>query len=287
MPVSSPAVPLWRLHLLHSGLPIGAVAAAFIAGTSALLGVPIDAGLLALGFCGTALVYLVDRAADWSPEDAVNRPGQDRWRDQARSLIYGEAAVLALGGTLALTAVRLKTIGAGMAIGLVGALHVLPVLPGGRRLKAWSLWKPLTIGLAWAAGGVLLPRIEAGAPVLSSQSVYLVVYRFLFVAPNVLLADWIDREGDAAAGLTTIGTALSLRTLQIISTVALTVAVGMALRWGGHAGAPEVWIVDAVGPALLLGAVWRLRPSATHRSTLLLDLIVAWPGVTLGVALLP
>lgn len=285
-PSGSTAAPLWRVHLLHSGLPIGGVAAAFMAGTSALLGVPVDAGLLALAFCGTALVYLVDRAANWSPEDAVNRPGQDRWRNQARPVIYGEAAVLALGGILALTVVRLETIGAGMAIGLVGALHVVPVLPGGRRLKAWSLWKPLTIGLAWAVGSVVLPLVEAGSPVAAWGHVQVVMYRFLFVVPNVLLADWIDREGDAAAGLTTAGTALPLRTLRILSTVSVIGALGMGLGWGLQFDAVGLWTVDAVGPALLLGAVWRLHPPATHRSTLVLDLVVGWPGVTAAVALL-
>lgn len=276
----STAAPLWRLHLRHSGAPIGGVAAAFVAGTSVLLGVPVDGGLLTLTFCGTALVYLVDRAANWSPEDAVNRPSRDRWIGEARGWIRAEAAVLVAAGIGAATAVRLDTVIASAGLGLVGGLHVLPMLPGRQRLKAWGLWTPLTIGLAWAAGGVVLPLIEAGAPVFSLESVHLAAYRFLFVAPNVLLADWIDREGDAAAGLTTVGTTLSLRTLQIASTVALLAAVGLALGGGLRDEALGLWAIDAAGPMLLLGATWQLRPEMAPGRTLLLDLIVAWPGVT-------
>jgi 4-hydroxybenzoate polyprenyltransferase len=280
----STAAPLWWLHLRHSGAPIGGVAAAFVAGTSVLAGVPIDGGLLALAFCGTALVYLVDRAATWSPEDAVNRPSQSRWRTEARGWIGAEAAALVVAGTVALTAVRPATVVAGAALGGVGVLHVAPMLPGRQRLKAWSLFKPLTIGVVWAAGGVVLPMIEAGASAVSFDAAHLAAYRVLFVAPNVLLADWIDREGDAAAGLTTVGTTLSLRTLQVASTVALSLAVGVALWAGLGSTGPWFWIVDAIGPALLLGAAWRLRADAPPSRTLLLDLIVAWPGVTAFVA---
>jgi hypothetical protein len=60
-------------------------------------------------------------------------------------------------------------------------------------------------------------------------------------------------------------------------------AIGGALGMGMQNAPLLLWGVDAVGPLLMLGAVWGLNPQwAAHR--FLLDALVAWPGVTALVA---
>jgi hypothetical protein len=44
-----------------------------------------------------------------------------------------------------------------------------------------------------------------------------------------------------------------------------------------------LWGVDAVGPLLMLGAVWTVNPTEPV-DRFLLDVLVAWPGVTALVA---
>ncbi len=154
-------------------------------------------------------------------------------------------------------------------------MHVLPLLPGGRRLKSAGLFKPLSVVATWALGAVVLPVVEAGAPLTLAVG-GLVGYRFLLILPNVLLADWADREGDAAAGVGSWALRWSRRSVQGTSTVLLGVALMgavLAVGWG----APLLLLLDAVGGVLMGAAVWLLRPEADALHLLWLDLIVAWP----------
>lgn len=164
-----------------------------------------------------------------------------------------------------------------MVLGSIGLGHVLPLLPSGRRLKSAGLFKPLSVAATWALGAVVLPAVEGGTPVTLPLG-GLVVYRFLFIIPNVLLADWADREGDAAADVGTWALRWSRRSVQGTSTVLLGMALlgaAVAVGWG----APLILLLDAFGGVLMGVAVWVLRPGADSLHVLWLDLIVAWPVV--------
>jgi 4-hydroxybenzoate polyprenyltransferase len=277
------AEPAGRSVLLtHDPLPVGGIAVALMLGTTALLGLPVDGPLLGLACCGTALVYLADRALGLSPEDRVNRPGRRRWRRRFRGWIRVEAALLALAAAVLVPLLQWKTLTVAAALGGVGALHVLPVLPGGSRLKAVGFLKPYAVAGVWAVGAVLLPVVEAGRSV-TAPVLWLTAYRFALILPNLLLADWADRAGDAAAGLRTWAQGWSRRSVQGAGTGLLAVALlgaGGAVAMGA---APPLLLVDAVGGLLLGGALWRLRPGASAGHALLLDLLVGWPVVTWGV----
>lgn len=249
--------------------------------TGALLGFPVSVPFLIAAFCGTALVYLLDRLGH-SPEDRINRPGWIAWAQRHRAWVWGEGLFLCSGLVGSIPFLEPKTLGAAGILGGMALLHVAPVFSIGRGLKAMGLFKPIAVAGTWAVGAALLPVLEAGATA-TGPVMGLVAYRFFFILPNVLLCDWGDRAGDAAAGLhpwTEWGTA---RGLRLSASGLLVVAVVGAL--GGSVASPQpllLW-VDALGPALMLAAVWTVDPERPgHR--LGLDLIVGWPAVTAGVA---
>jgi len=269
--------PVWT-SLYHDPLPTGVVAVALMLGTGALLDVPVSSPLLGAAFCGVALVYLLDRTLGHSPEDRTNQPARVEWARRHRTWIWTEGVLLTTGAAFSVLLLQVKTVGIAALLGGVGALHLGAGLSGAGGPMARRLLKPLAVAGAWAVGGVLLPVLEAGAPMTASVA-GLAAYRFLFILPNVLLADWGDRAGDIAAGLhpwTEWATARGVRgTATGLLGLALVGAVGASAV---HPRPVLLWI-DAVGPLLMLAAVWTADPTRpAHRFGL--DLLVGWPAVT-------
>lgn len=271
-----------RRFLAFDGVPIGGVAVGLMLGTYALLDLPPSGPLLLLAFCGTLLVYQLDRELGWSPEDRFNQPERQAWMRRHRTYVWSTVAGGTVFGVAAVPFLRPVTVGVGIGIGGIGILHVIPLLPGRRRLKAIGLVKPLTIGAAWALGSVLLPVIEAKAPVTKGDMA-LVGYRFCFVVPTVLLADLADRKGDARAGLHTVATRWTASQLRKMAGGILIFAVGGGLVaiWGF--GAPALLYVDLIGPLLMGGVVGRWPSWSRWTRDMGPDLLVAWPAVTAAV----
>lgn len=273
-----------RRHLQHSGLPIGGIAVALMLSTSALLDVPVSMALLGAAFCGTALVYLADRALGHSPEDAINRPDRVTWRRSMRGWIAGEGMALAVGLAVCLPFLHGRTLLGAMGIGTVAGLHV--GVPGhdAWRLKRWGRLKPLAISGAWAVGAVLLPVLEADAPWALGVGA-LIAYRLALILPNVLMADWRDRPGDAVHGVSTLSYRWQRRTVQHVGWMCLGLAtLGALLVAGRSVALAPLLVVDAVGLLLMGVALHRLRPRHTPMHMIVLDVLVAWPLVTWIVA---
>jgi 4-hydroxybenzoate polyprenyltransferase len=108
-------------------------------------------------------------------------------------------------------------------------------------------------------------------------------YRGLFVLPNLLLADWADRAGDAAAGLAPWAAGWTARQVQWIATGSLLVAAAGATIWAVVGTSPLLVGIDALGLILMAGVVWGLDPERP-RTAVLADLVVAWPLIPALVA---
>lgn len=278
---SSASSSYWCAGLFHDPLPVGGIAVSVLLGTGALLHVSVSTPLLVAAFCGTALVYGADRAVVAAPEDQWNRPRRTRWVQAHRGWMYGELFILGMVGLLALGGLRLRTLAWAVGLAGLGGLHLISGGTG-RPVTTLGVGKPLVVAGAWALGATILPLVEAGMP-LDASAWGVAGYRFLFILPNVLLSDWGDRAGDRAAGLVSWTRWGTGRGLRWGATVMLVGAIGGALGMGMQNAPLLLWGVDAVGPLLMLGAVWGLNPQwAAHR--FLLDALVAWPGVTALVA---
>ena len=265
--------------LLYANLPVGGIAVCFVLGTYALLGLPPSLPLLLLAFCGVFLVYQVERTLNPAPEDAFNHPNRLAWVAGHRRYVWVSTG-LAVGGVVAtLPWLQPETLAAGVVLALGSGFYMVPVGPRRRRLKSVWYLKPLVISGAWAVGGVLLPVLEAGAPVATGV-VALMGYRLLFVLPNALLADWPDRAGDARAGLVTVATRSSAGQIRRLSVVALLTALGGGFVALSAFEVPWLLAVDLVGLLVMLIVVVRPWPQTRWFFGFVLDLIVAWPVMT-------
>lgn len=266
--------------MCHDPLPVGGVAVGMMLGTYALLGLPVSVPLLVAAGCGTALIYGADRSVVDAPEDRWNRPDRVAWVRAHRRWLGIEGALLAVVGAGALLFLRPATIGSAVLLAVVAGGH--RGLGGDWAGETTGWTKPVVVALVWAVGGAVVPVIEAaalqGAPVA-----WLGAYRALFVLPNVLLSDWGDRQGDRAAGRHPWTQRVRGRTVRWGATILLLGALALAAVGATLGRPPQLLLVDAVGPTLLLGGVWTLTPErSAHR--LILDVIVAWPAVTAAVA---
>ena len=264
-----------RGGLYHDPAVVGGVAVALLLGTYGLFGIAVNLPLVVAGFCATTLVYAVDRGWRVPAEDRTNRPGRVAWVEGHRGWLKGEAGLLvALGGAMVPALEPRTLVGAG-ALGAVAMLQVAPGRSG--RAGLTGLPKPLVIAATWAGGGGLLPLVEAGRP-LGLDAALFGGYRFLFILPNLLLADWADRAGDAAAGLAPWTTGWTAGQVRRLATGLLLGAALVAAVWGARTPHPVLLSMDAWGLLLMLAVVWR-RPAPHPRSALLADLVVAWPVV--------
>ena len=268
----------------YDGTVVGGLAVALMSGTYALRDLPPALPLMGLAFCGALLLYQLDRVLAVSPEDRFNQPDRAAWVDRHRRYVWTTIGLAAVGAALSMVMLRGRTLVAGAVLGTIGLVYVLPVLPGSRRLKSIGWIKPIAIAGAWAAGAVLVPVVEAGQP-LGADVWSLAGYRFLFLMPNALLADWADRAGDARVGLRTVATQWTPRRIRWVATGALGVAL-LGVVVALMRGASALLAVDSIGPVLMLGAVWRAPKWGRLARDLVPDLIVAWPLVPFVMSLL-
>lgn len=264
-----------RGRLYHDPAVVGGVAVALLLGTYGLFGLAVDLPLVVAGFCATTLVYAVDRGWRVPAEDRTNRPGRVAWVEGHRGWLKVEAGLLGVLGGAMVPALEPRTLA---AAGVLGAVAILQVAPGcSSRAGLTGVSKPLVIAATWAVGGGLLPLVEAGAS-LGLDAALFGGYRFLFILPNLLLADWTDRTGDAAANLAPWTISWTAGQVQRLATGLLLGAALVAAVWGARSPRPVLLSMDACGLLLMLAVVWR-RPLPHPHHALLADLVVAWPVV--------
>lgn len=261
--------------LYHDPAPVGVVAVALLLGTYGLFGLPVDVPLLVAGFSGVTLVYAADRVWTPSPEDRINRPERVAWiRAHRHWLTIETVGVFALGGAM-LPYLEWTTLLFVGGFGVVAGLHVWP--RSSDRPVLHGLAKPAGIAGAWAAGGALLPFVEARAS-MGMGAVLFFGYRALFILPNPMIADWGDRQGDADVGLATWASRWTLWGMRGVATGGLALAALGAVGWTILGATPLLVGIDAFGLLLMGGVVWGVEPTLP-RDAFLADLVVAWPLV--------
>jgi len=300
------------------------VAAALITSSAWSLGVRPDGMLLVAAAAGAFLVYTVDRSFGPRPEDVVNRRGDGReygalgasgGRRPVAAYILLLAALLALVLILIRitwqSGLPLRMVAAGAVAGALGLWYALPT--------SWSLKRMLgrarspVIAAVWGVGVVLLPALsilsanppgeygapgEYWAPAISLTPVLLLaVYRTLWLLPNVLAAEYVDRVGDIHAGNPGLTASWSRQKLYrvLVATGGAAVLVGgataawLAMVGPGAASAPldvvrstlpgilAFWL--ALDLAGLAAQILLVRPQARldGRRVFELDLLAMWP----------
>ena len=186
----------------HSDVHILLVSLGWILGSSALVGRTVAWPFLMLACVGSFLVYRVDRLFVHSPEDVVNANERVGFTVQYRVVLVAIAVVMTFAAAWAAFHLELAWMEVSLAVGMLGLVYPLRILPGGRRPKDIPWLKTLLIAGCWVGGGVVLPAVmpNQGPSVRFEALLTLVVYRTLNIIPNLLIADWVDRVGDPVTG---------------------------------------------------------------------------------------
>lgn len=267
----------------YSNLHIGVIAASLLLANSMLLGMSPSFPLLGLAVSGSILIYHLDHFWLASEEDRFNHPERVAWQLRHQVYMYGSSIGCAVVGITSALFLNLYTLIGGLILGIVGAVYNVPWRQ--RRPKELGLLKPFLITGAWAIGSVLPIMLAQGEP-LDATSWGLMAYRFLYILPNLLIVDWLDQDGDIAAGIRTLVAAWTEMELRAVVTM-----VGIcAFLWGAWLATtlPLGWLVyiDMIGSMMLVALIWWEKGKASPLYRGWLDLVVAWPWATVLVRLI-
>lgn len=243
---------------------VACAAAALAAAASRALGVAPEPAVLALAFCGTVVVYCVDRVRDLA-RDAHTSPLRSAFVAAHRSALLAAAAVCACSALVAGVLAGARVIAVAGAVAAFGFAH--------RRLKQLAWAKPLYLTGSWTAVTVGLSAAAASASAAGgSGSAGLDLTRLALtlaivsstVQANVILSNLRDAEGIAgrlgarraralAAAFCAGALALALlgpSTVRALAALPLAMACAVAaFRPGERYGA------IAVDGALLVGGI--------------------------------
>jgi hypothetical protein len=166
-------------------------AATLTATTSHALGFPLQPAVLVLAFCGTGVVYCIDRVRDLA-RDTNTSPLRSAFVAAHRGEMLAAAAFCACAAFAAGALAGARVVAIAGAVAALGFAH--------RRLKRLIWLKPFYLSGSWAAVVVGLPAAAASASVpLDLRRIGLAVAIVgACVHANVILSNLRDSEGLAA-----------------------------------------------------------------------------------------
>jgi hypothetical protein len=215
--MSSRQVPRWSDALVFSSVWISLGAGALVAAASGAMQIPFSTHAIALAFCGTLVIYNVDRLRDLE-RDRQTSPLRSAFVERNRGVLM---ALTVTGAAVAA--------GLALAVGPRAIALLVPVLAVGllhRRLKQFAAAKASYITLAWLVVVVGLPA----ALFSSAMHVgWVVAILGAAIGANAIASNVRDAEAGAAR----MGEQLALRVANL-------------LAWGGV-------VLCAAGPRAIAG----------------------------------
>lgn len=267
--------------LVYSNVHILIVACALISGTWVLLGIRFSWAFLVASCTSAFLIYLVDRIWLFQDEDLINQPERVAWYERHRAVVWFATGIGCLLIGASLPALGMRTVLVGAALGLAALFYLGLESRRAKRLKANWVLKPLIIALGWVLGGVVLPvYVQQGALGLSVAG--LAGYRFPLLLANVIVVDWPDRIGDAAAGIHSLSVKLDAVRISVIVVLFATLSLFICLCFGFWQSWPGIYYLECIAPILMIVIAFRLNKMTHHALVLYADLIIAWPLVTVA-----
>ena len=246
--------------LVFSNLFIALCAAAFTHASYLLLGAdPHVSPLLALVFCGTLIVYNLDRLSSAAEEDAVDATPRHRWVDAHRRLLWSVAGLAAIGAFATLWWIPRTILWALVPLGVVALGYSLPVIwsdSGPYRLKDIAGLKIFLITIVWSGATAFLPAVELFDDPFRPDVAWLIAERALFIFAITLPFDIRDMERDRQSSIWTIPLAIGVdRTRQLALVTMAAFAGCVALHYGLEVSAPTVPLLASA--AVTTALLWR------------------------------
>lgn len=190
--------------LVFSNLFVACCGALLTVATYPLLGQPprVDAGVL-LVFCGTLVVYNLDRLVEPRPGDTPH----EQWVARHRPALWLLTALAAIGCFAALPFLAPRVIGSLAIAAALSIGYCVPVYRRAgqwRRLKALPGAKLLLIVGVWTYATTLIPLLNRPIVVELDQITLVTAARLLFIFAVALPFDVPDMARDRAARITTL-----------------------------------------------------------------------------------
>ncbi len=225
---------------------------------------------------GALLVYHADRAFFKAEEDLTNSLDRLLWYKNHKFYVWASTIIAVLGVAWSSIHVSGSILRVGMFIGLGGVLYSAPIPFISWRIKDIQFVKTALIVACWVAGGVVLPILDV---LPTHEIVLLAVYKCLYIFPNVLLAEWVDRTGDAHKGVLSMGARMNLTLIRVLSVVFFLVSIFLLWNWGTFAQRVDVLIVDVIGMLGMLVMILYTK-TWTSEQIITVDLWVGFGLVT-------
>jgi len=233
---------------------------------------------------GAFILYQGDRAFSFSPEDGTNVPDRESWFRVHRFYVRTSIVTALVGVAIASWHLPGLVVAISAMVGLAGVLHALPAFGGKRRFKSFGVLKTLAITGSWIVGGIVIPISFSGVSTSHMAIMaFLVVYRIPIILSNLLVSDFLDRQGDLSEGLKSVGYTISWPRLRFISRLLLmfSIIVGIAgvLILGDRGPGLVLLVVDLCGTVFLF-AILTTGARMNRERLFMMDILVGWPVVT-------
>ncbi len=174
-------------------------------------------------FFGTLLIYSLHRLYGLRKAD----PTTDHPYRPLASLLWINTGISGIG-----TAVCWLQLSAGarwqtLAPCVLSLAYILPLLPGGRRLRDVAFLKVFLITFCWSWLTVVLPAVQGGMG-WSAVAMLMAIERAAFIFAIGIGFDLRDRVRDREAGVTTLPILLGERGAIVCAAIGLFIAAGLA-----------------------------------------------------------
>lgn len=283
----------WKDWLVHSDVHILVVAACWMLGGSALIGYSLPWAFLVVGSIGAFLVYRLDHLLVASPEDDLNAPQRVVFTRRNRTPLAVIASILGAVGAVVVFVGDVHWWEIAFLVGMGGILYPLRILPGGLRPKDVPFFKSALIVASWVGGGVVLPAwlfYDGSAAGFEEVAVLIIGFKVVFVLPNLIAVDWLDRSGDRLEQVGSIVKGWSesaARHVVIAMWITGCALLAILLTLGLD---PVLGGIEAVGlTGLTMASLATIKEQKTESSTrsdlradgaVMLDLWVAFPVIS-------
>lgn len=249
--------------LLYSNLFIALTAVAFTAETMILLHIPLTwHPFLFITFFATLFDYSLHRLIGLSSGRMLDN---DIWIKKHSSFFYGIFTISIIGLLISLMfanagviyfLIPMAVITMGYTLRVFrrhGLVYRLIDLPGAKIILLTSVWSLTT---------VLLPVIQAGQKIFSSDVLLLTTARWFFVFALAIPFDMRDKRTDAIAGLRTLPVMIGTQRSRYLSYVSLFLYVVFVIVRMCYRKSPDIFDLILLLSGLITFIV--LRKSSTH-----------------------
>ena len=197
---------LFRLYI-YGSMHVAMSVLALVLMTNHMFGLPFSWAVAVFAYCGTMFSY------NFMKYDGLFRVKKSASR-QVKVIVALSTVALAAAGVSFFYLERVTQITAVIFFGLT-ALYTVPFFPNTKNLRNWSGVKIYIVAFCWAGITLVLPLLDAGAPI--SADVYLkFTQRFLLIIVLILIFEIIDlREDDPH--LKTIPQQIGVRNAKILN----------------------------------------------------------------------